>query len=212
MFTFELINIYYYPQGTASLVRVIIGKRAGAAQAIHPRQRKLKATNTSTASYLHYELLPSSTRALLKHTLIIQLRNYKFTTTAAPKDRARVIFSGRRISTPPKTKRKVAFKASMERLPKTPKAPHKGRMVIPAKIECIICISNKSSGAFVPKHLQLCEHLKKICKACVGKMVRDLVTNRRLAESVLLCPFPECGFVVDIQAVKQMVSPGIYEL
>ncbi|KAF2642964.1 hypothetical protein P280DRAFT_394527 [Massarina eburnea CBS 473.64] len=80
--------------------------------------------------------------------------------------------------------------------------------------ECAICATEKmASRSFkVPKEAYVCQHLQDTCTNCVGRMVKAMVTDRKLTEAVLACPFDFCECVLDVGAIMQIITPAAFKV
>jgi hypothetical protein len=87
------------------------------------------------------------------------------------------------------------------------------KKTMPTKV-CSLCASTKtvSRGFKILKSVQVCEHFPDICSSCVSTMIKVKVTDRKLDEGVLKCPFPDCECVLDLKAVKQIITPAGFKV
>lgn len=79
--------------------------------------------------------------------------------------------------------------------------------------DCVICANNRAPQSFkVLENIQTCAHLHDTCKMCVERLIKAKVTDRRLHDAVLACPFPECDVVLEFTAVEKIVSKRTFDL
>jgi hypothetical protein len=79
---------------------------------------------------------------------------------------------------------------------------------------CDICATVKRSRSFVkPKGDEMCAHLLKTCRQCLHAMIISKIKDGRLGgdQAMLECPYAECGVVMNVDALKQILSPSIFK-
>jgi hypothetical protein len=91
------------------------------------------------------------------------------------------------------------------------RSPRTRRKVRPAKQECSICVTTKSTTSSFKVPEDACDHFQNICGACIQKMMKTKVAERQLAEAALFCPFPNCNHALDYTALKGAVSKPAFE-
>jgi hypothetical protein len=97
--------------------------------------------------------------------------------------------------------------------PKTLKrSPRPRRKVRPAKQECLICVTTKSTASSFKVPEDACDHFQSICGACVQKMLKTKVAERQLAEAALSCPLQNCNHALDYTALRGAVSKPAFEV
>jgi hypothetical protein len=102
----------------------------------------------------------------------------------------------------------VKPKAESKAAKRSPKPRRKAR---PAKQECSICVTTKSTSSSFKVTEDACEHFQSICGLCIQKMLKSKVAERQFAETELSCPFPDCKHALDYTALKGAVSKAAFE-
>jgi outer membrane biosynthesis protein TonB len=91
------------------------------------------------------------------------------------------------------------------------RSPKPKRKVRPAKQECSICVTTKSTASSFKVPEDACEHFQSICGLCIQRMLKTKVAERQLAEPGLPCPFPDCKHALDYTALKGAVTKAAFE-
>jgi hypothetical protein len=116
--------------------------------------------------------------------------------------------SPRKSKRPPVSRIKAAAIVKPKAPPKVlPKTPTKKRG--PAeKRDCAICAATKS----IPNSFRLdtvpsvCKHFRDICGACIQSMLKAKISDRKLADGDLGCPFPKCDNILDQALLKKALT------
>jgi hypothetical protein len=78
---------------------------------------------------------------------------------------------------------------------------------------CAICAHHKGQSSFQPpKGITACQHFAEICRRCIERTVKGLMDRGQVSDDLLRCPYPSCPVVVPYAHVKDMISPGLFEL
>jgi hypothetical protein len=59
--------------------------------------------------------------------------------------------------------------------------------------------------------VEVCEHMRDVCKLCVGKMIKTKVSDWDLGEPFLACPFSECSAAIAFEDVKKIIGESSWE-
>jgi hypothetical protein len=105
-------------------------------------------------------------------------------------------------------KPKAESKAESKAAKRSPKPKRKAR---PAKQECSLCATTKSTSSSFKVPEDACEHFQGICGVCIQKMLKSKVAEHQFAEAELSCPFPDCEHALDYTALKGAVSKAAFE-
>lgn len=78
---------------------------------------------------------------------------------------------------------------------------------------CAICYHEKGERSFrPPKDITLCQHFADTCRSCIERTVRSLVDRVYLNDGDLKCWHYECTMVIPYVNIKNMISPGLFDL
>lgn len=79
--------------------------------------------------------------------------------------------------------------------------------------ECAICAAEKSTSYCfkVFNDTNTCDHFENICIVCLRKLLKQKVVDRQLTEPGLGCPYPNCNHVLEVTALKKVLTRGGYE-
>lgn len=91
--------------------------------------------------------------------------------------------------------------------------PPKSKKPAPlGKTECIICATSRSKRVFKASAVEgTCGHFEIVCDTCVQKQIRTKISARQLIEAHLPCMFPECEAVLDLAALKSILSKALFQ-
>jgi len=91
------------------------------------------------------------------------------------------------------------------------KAPVK-TMELKQNIDCNICAHSRSQAQFPKgKGVKVCKHMKTTCVYYIGKLVKGLVDDMKLAEARLKCLDPVCEYALSFQDLKAIVRKDAFE-
>jgi len=122
-----------------------------------------------------------------------------------PRVRAAAVVKPKTSKTP--SKRKIDAEPAAALTPKKKRGPAEKR-------DCSICASSKSiSYSFRLNDADgVCEHFKNICGACIQGMLKGKISDRKLDNADLACPFT-CECVLDQDLIRRsLTSKSFFEI
>ena len=83
----------------------------------------------------------------------------------------------------------------------------------PNRTECTICATTKNTKrSFNASSLvDTCEHFESICDLCIQKQIKAKMAAHEFAEARLPCMFPQCEMMLELSALKKVMSRGLFE-